>query len=55
LAEGRGRLRDVRRAYAEIGVAGIPAMRLFIDPATARSRRASGHKRLYDEIMEFKL
>lgn len=47
------RLREVRVTYAEIGVAGIPAMRLFIDPVTARFEKGERTQELYDEIMGF--
>ena len=47
----KSHLDDWRREYTDVGVKGIPSLRLFIDPLLVRYERGERTKELYDEIM----
>lgn len=47
-------LKEVRRQYCEIGMAGIPGLRISIDPLLVRFERGERTQELHSEIMGLK-
>lgn len=50
--EAEMHLKEIRRAFTEIGTPGIPALTLFINPLLLRLERGERSKGLHDAIMD---
>jgi hypothetical protein len=51
-AEAKSHIDEIRRLYTSIGVAGIPALRMVIDPLLIRFSSGERTDDLFDDIME---
>jgi hypothetical protein len=51
-AEAKSHIDEIRRLYFSIGVAGIPALRMVIDPLLIRFENGERTDDLFDDIMK---
>ena len=49
--EAEKHLNDIRQIYTGIGMSGVPALRMTIDPLFVRFSTGERTQELYDEIM----
>ena len=45
-------LKDIRQIYTEIGITGLPALQITINPLLIRFESGERTEELYDQIME---